>query len=62
MSDVSPDASIEEIARSLRQRAVELWGPARASELGVVIEEAAEHIRRVADDAPAVDEVPGTYN
>jgi hypothetical protein len=28
--------------------------------MGAVIDEAAEHIRRVAEGAPAVDEVPGT--
>ena len=60
MSDIRPDASIEETARTLRQRAVELWGAQRTSEMGAVIDEAAEHIRRVAEGAPAVDEVPGT--
>ena len=62
MSDIHANASVEEIAETLRQRATDLWGAERAEALKAVIEETAGYVRRLAEDAPPVDEVPGTYN
>ncbi len=48
MLDERPAAShapsVEDVAASLWRRAAELWGPGRASELGHVLDNAAEDI------------------
>ncbi len=53
--------SPEQIARSLTQRAVSLWGPERALALHELIQETAQRVWRIArDPAPSAEE-PGFY-
>ena len=61
MSKSHPMGSLEDIIRSLEQRAVELWGQDRAESLGPVIVEVASNIFRVSQDPPPPDEEPGFY-
>ena len=55
-----PDTDrLEEIAASLTQRAVALWGFDRAEVLEPVIDQTARHILRVSEHLPSADEDPG---
>ena len=61
MSKSQPMGSPEDIARSLEQRAAQLWGPEGVEALRPVIEEVASNIFRVSQDPPPPDEEPGFY-
>ena len=51
----------EEVAASLRRRAMELWGEERAAEIEDTIEDAARSIWLVGSNPPAQDEEPAQY-
>lgn len=57
----SPMASREEIERSLKARAVELWGRRRADRIRATLEQTATNIWRISQDPPPSDEEPGFY-
>ncbi len=61
MSKSHPLGSLEDVTRSLQQRAAELWGPERVEVLSPVIAEVAANIFRVSQDPPPPDEEPGFY-
>ena len=61
MSKLQPMGSLEDITRSLNQRAAELWGPERVEVLRPVIAEVASNIFRLSQDPPPPDEEPGFY-
>ena len=61
MSAEQPMSSREEIARSLRDRAIELWGSERAEEIESAIQQTAGHIWQVSQDPPPSNEEPGFY-
>jgi hypothetical protein len=58
MTDLEKDPAVVEIVASLTQRASELWGPGRASNLEAFIAQAAVDIRRIELDPPPDDEEP----
>ena len=53
--------SPEEIARSMTQHAVSLWGPERALALRDIIQETARRVWRIAHDPAPSAEEPGCY-
>ena len=59
MSQEQDGDGIEEIAASLTQTAIALWGFDRAEVLQPVIEETAQHILRVSQHLPPADQDPG---
>ena len=61
MSESQPMASKEELALSMKKRAIELWGAERASEIGDNIEGMAERIYQISQDLPQAAEPPGVY-
>ena len=61
MSKSEPMGSLEDITRSLEQRAAELWGPERVEALRPLIEGVAANVFRVSQDPPPPDEEPGFY-
>ena len=61
MSESQPMASKEELALSMKKRAIELWGAERASEIGLNIEGMAERIYQISQDLPQAEEEPGFY-
>ena len=61
MADSEPMASREEIARSLMERAKELWGQERAEAIGPLIDQTAGCIWQISQDLPPSEEEPGFY-
>lgn len=61
MSEFTLPASKEEIAKSLKKRAVALWGEKRAREAQKTVEEAAGYIAQIANDPMPVEEAPAGY-
>ena len=59
MSQEQDGDGIEEIAASLTQTAIALWGFDRVEVLQPVIEETAQHILRVSQHLPPADQDPG---
>lgn len=53
--------SLEEIERTLKERATTLWGSERAAELGALVEATARRVWQVSQDPPPADEEPGFY-
>lgn len=52
---------VEAIKASLLRRASELWGDARASQMGSAIDDTARSIHRLAHALPDAEEEPGFY-
>ena len=61
MSKAQPITSREEIARSLKERAAQLWGIERADAIGSIIEEVAQNVWQLSQDLPDAHEEPGFY-
>ena len=55
------DASIEAMARELQDKAAELWGQERASQIGPAMQQAAEYLQQVADNLPSREEEPAFF-
>ena len=53
--------SVEDVAASLWRRAAELWGPGRASELGHVLDNAAEDVWTVSQVRLSDSDEPAFY-
>ena len=60
-SPSQPMNSKDEIAKSLKARAEELWGAQRASELQTLLDQTSEHVWQIAQHPPDDDEEPGFY-
>ncbi len=58
---VAPTESVEEIAASLWQRAADLWGPERASQLGHVLDDAARTIWTISQAELSESDEPAFY-
>jgi len=54
-------SSKDEIAKSLKARAEELWGARRASELQRLLDQTSEHVWQIAQHPPDDEEEPGFY-
>ena len=61
MSKEQPMTSKDEIAKSLRERASDLWGQERADDLQSLIQQTAGHIWQLSQDLPPTEEEPGFY-
>ncbi len=61
MSESQPMASKDELALSMKKRAVELWGAERASEIDLSIDGMAERIYLISQNLPQAEEEPGFY-
>ena len=60
-SPSQPMSSKDEIAKSLKARAEELWGARRASELQRLLDQTSEHVWQIAQHPPDDEEEPGFY-
>ena len=61
MSESQPMASEEELALSMKKRAVELWGAERASEIDLTIDGMAERIYLISQNLPQAEDEPAFY-
>ncbi len=61
MPQAQPAPSKEDIARALKQRAIELWGRQRAEAIGPTIEQTAANIWRISQHLPDEQEEPAFY-
>jgi hypothetical protein len=55
------DASIDAVAKELQEKAADLWGEERASEMGPAMRQAAELLQQVADNLPRREEEPAFF-
>ena len=55
------DASIDTVAKELQEKAADLWGEERASQMGPAMRQAAELLQQVADNLPRREEEPAFF-
>ena len=55
------DASIDAVAKELQEKASDLWGEERASQMGPAMRQAAELLQQVADNLPRREEEPAFF-
>ncbi len=55
------DASIDAVAKELQEKASDLWGEERASQMGLAMRQAAELLQQVADNLPRREEEPAFF-
>ena len=55
------DASIDAVAKELQEKASDLWGEERASQMGLAMRQAAELLQQVADNLPSREEEPAFF-
>jgi hypothetical protein len=55
------DASIDAVAKELQEKAADLWGEERASQMGHAMRQAAELLQQVADNLPRREEEPAFF-
>ena len=60
-SKTQPMTSKDEIVRSLKERAAQLWGRDRAEAIAPTIAETAQNVWQLSQDLPDAHEEPGFY-
>ena len=61
MAGMRNDASIDAVAKELQEKAADLWGQERASQMGPAMRQAAELLQQVADNLPRREEEPAFF-
>ena len=61
MVGMNSDAEVDAVARELQEKAADLWGSERASQMGPAMRQAAEFLQQVARNLPRREEEPAFF-